>query len=116
MTAKTRDSGFFTEGLATRDPEISAAIRGELGRQRHEIELIASENIVSAAVMSYPATAGSVIVTTVPLVRTTSVTSSAACTVAFHPPASLCADTSPSMIACRSASNTAPAEIGRAHV
>ena len=51
MTAKTRDSGFFTEGLATRDPEISAAIRGELGRQRHEIELIASENIVSAAVM-----------------------------------------------------------------
>ena len=51
MTAKTRDSGFFTESLATRDPEISAAIRGELGRQRHEIELIASENIVSAAVM-----------------------------------------------------------------
>ncbi|HSG35946.1 MAG TPA: serine hydroxymethyltransferase, partial [Paracoccaceae bacterium] len=51
MTAKTRDSGFFTESLATRDPEISAAIRSELGRQRHEIELIASENIVSAAVM-----------------------------------------------------------------
>ena len=51
MTAKTRDPGFFTESLATRDPEISAAIRGELGRQRHEIELIASENIVSAAVM-----------------------------------------------------------------
>ena len=51
MTPKTRDSGFFTESLATRDPEISAAIRGELGRQRHEIELIASENIVSAAVM-----------------------------------------------------------------
>ncbi len=51
MTAKTRDSGFFTESLATRDPEISAAISSELGRQRHEIELIASENIVSAAVM-----------------------------------------------------------------
>ena len=51
MTPKTRDSSFFTESLATRDPEISAAIRGELGRQRHEIELIASENIVSAAVM-----------------------------------------------------------------
>ena len=51
MTPKTRDSGFFTESLATRDPEISAAIRGELGRQRHEIELIASENIVSRAVM-----------------------------------------------------------------
>ena len=33
------------------DPEIAAAIRGELGRQRHEIELIASENIVSRAVL-----------------------------------------------------------------
>ncbi len=32
MTPKTRDSGFFTESLATRDPEISAAIRGELGQ------------------------------------------------------------------------------------
>ena len=47
----TTDSGFFTETLATRDPEIKAAITGELGRQRAEIELIASENIVSAAVM-----------------------------------------------------------------
>ncbi len=47
----TTDSGFFTETLATRDPEIKAAITGELGRQRDEIELIASENIVSAAVM-----------------------------------------------------------------
>ncbi len=45
------DTGFFTEALATRDPEIAAAIRSELGRQRKEIELIASENIVSAAVM-----------------------------------------------------------------
>ena len=42
---------FFTESLTTRDPEISAAITSELGRQRHEIELIASENIVSRAVM-----------------------------------------------------------------
>ena len=33
------------------DPEIAAAIKGELGRQRHEIELIASENIVSRAVL-----------------------------------------------------------------
>jgi len=49
MTA--RDSGFFTEALATRDPELFASITAELGRQRHEIELIASENIVSAAVM-----------------------------------------------------------------
>jgi glycine hydroxymethyltransferase len=45
------DSGFFTESLATRDPEIFASITDELGRQRDEIELIASENIVSAAVM-----------------------------------------------------------------
>ena len=47
----TTDSGFFTETLDTRDPAIKAAIMGELGRQRDEIELIASENIVSAAVM-----------------------------------------------------------------
>ncbi len=44
-------AGFFTESLASSDPEIAAAIAGELGRQRHEIELIASENIVSRAVM-----------------------------------------------------------------
>src|SRR5580700_1582090 len=42
---------FFTATLAETDPEIAAAIRGELGRQRHEIELIASENIVSRAVL-----------------------------------------------------------------
>jgi len=42
---------FFTETLADRDPEIFDAIRKELGRQRHEIELIASENIVSRAVL-----------------------------------------------------------------
>ena len=45
------DSGFFTESLASRDPEIYGSITAELGRQRDEIELIASENIVSAAVM-----------------------------------------------------------------
>ncbi|MDX1785153.1 MAG: serine hydroxymethyltransferase [Roseovarius sp.] len=45
------DSGFFTESLATRDPEIFGAVTDELGRQRGEIELIASENIVSSAVM-----------------------------------------------------------------
>ena len=42
---------FFTQPLAERDPEIFGAIRSELGRQRHEIELIASENIVSRAVL-----------------------------------------------------------------
>jgi glycine hydroxymethyltransferase len=51
MTAATKDKGFFTESLSTRDPEIAAAIGAELGRQRNETELIASENIVSAAVM-----------------------------------------------------------------
>ena len=45
------DSGFFTESLASRDPELYGSITNELGRQRDEIELIASENIVSAAVM-----------------------------------------------------------------
>ena len=50
MTA-SRDSGFFTEALATRDPELFGSITSELGRQRDEIELIASENIVSRAVM-----------------------------------------------------------------
>ena len=43
--------GFFTEKLASRDPEIFDAIEKELGRQRDQIELIASENIVSSAVM-----------------------------------------------------------------
>ena len=51
MNAPHRDTGFFTESLESRDPEIFGAIRSELGRQQDEIELIASENIVSAAVM-----------------------------------------------------------------
>jgi glycine hydroxymethyltransferase len=51
MTAPHRDTGFFTQALAERDPELFGSITSELGRQRDEIELIASENIVSAAVM-----------------------------------------------------------------
>ena len=51
MTAQHRDTGFFTEELAERDPDLFGAIRKELGRQQDEIELIASENIVSRAVM-----------------------------------------------------------------
>ncbi len=51
MNITHRDSGFFTEALESRDPELFGAIRNELGRQREEIELIASENIVSRAVM-----------------------------------------------------------------
>jgi len=42
---------FFTQSLTDRDPEIARAIESELGRQRDEIELIASENIVSNAVL-----------------------------------------------------------------
>src|SRR6187399_1660524 len=43
--------GFFSAPLADSDPEIADAIGRELGRQRDEIELIASENIVSRAVL-----------------------------------------------------------------
>ena len=39
------------DDLAKVDPEISAAIDKELGRQRSKLEMIASENIVSKAVM-----------------------------------------------------------------
>jgi glycine hydroxymethyltransferase len=41
----------FTVSLQDSDPEIAEAVRRELGRQRDEIELIASENIVSRAVL-----------------------------------------------------------------
>jgi glycine hydroxymethyltransferase len=50
-SAKATDQGFFSGLLADTDPEIAEAIRLELGRQRDEIELIASENIVSRAVL-----------------------------------------------------------------
>ena len=43
--------GFFTDNLAEADPQIADAIGKELDRQIHEIELIASENIVSRAVL-----------------------------------------------------------------
>ncbi len=42
---------FFTASLADVDPELTTAIDKELGRQRSQIELIASENIVSRAVL-----------------------------------------------------------------
>ncbi|WP_198646936.1 serine hydroxymethyltransferase [Pannonibacter carbonis] len=44
-------SGFFTRNLADADADVFAAIQKEAGRQQHEIELIASENIVSKAVL-----------------------------------------------------------------
>ncbi len=49
---------FFNAPLAETDPEIADAINKELGRQQYEIELIASENIVSKAVLE---AAGSVL-------------------------------------------------------
>jgi glycine hydroxymethyltransferase len=44
-------NSFFSASLADADPDIARAISLELGRQRDEIELIASENIVSRAVL-----------------------------------------------------------------
>lgn len=43
--------GFFTNDLATADPAVFAGVRHELERERYQIELIASENIVSKAVL-----------------------------------------------------------------
>ena len=51
MSAPHLDPGFFSETLASRDPAVAQVLVQELGRQRDEIELIASENIVSLAVM-----------------------------------------------------------------
>lgn len=45
------DFEFFSTGLEDSDAEIYSAIRGELGRQQSQIELIASENVTSFAVM-----------------------------------------------------------------
>ncbi len=49
--APIRSNSFFSASLAEADPEIARAVELELGRQRDEIELIASENIVSRAVL-----------------------------------------------------------------
>jgi glycine hydroxymethyltransferase len=56
MSRDTANAGhlsnsFFSAPLSVQDPEIARAIDLELGRQRDEIELIASENIVSRAVL-----------------------------------------------------------------
>ncbi len=45
------DNGFFTASLAEEDAELFDAIQHELARQQNQIELIASENIVSRAVL-----------------------------------------------------------------
>lgn len=49
--AKMSHSGFFSAPTAESDPELNIAMRGELSRQQDQIELIASENIVSRAVL-----------------------------------------------------------------
>jgi glycine hydroxymethyltransferase len=51
MSASHQVFGFFTDTLAQRDPALFKVVSQELGRQRKEVELIASENIVSRAVM-----------------------------------------------------------------
>ena len=58
--AKITDSPLpmFTQSLAEADPALYATVKGELDRQREQIELIASENIVSRAVLE---AAGSVL-------------------------------------------------------
>ncbi len=50
--------GFFEHSICDADPEVDAALRSELARQQDQIELIASENIVSRAVLE---AAGSVL-------------------------------------------------------
>ena len=51
-------TSFFGDSLSARDPDVAAAVSDELHRQQEEIELIASENIVSKAVLE---AAGSVL-------------------------------------------------------
>ncbi|AMG74799.1 MULTISPECIES: serine hydroxymethyltransferase [Sphingopyxis] len=56
MTTDTLDkpiksAGYFTDGVGTTDPAVAAAMQHELERERYQIELIASENIVSKAVL-----------------------------------------------------------------
>ncbi|MBH0113078.1 serine hydroxymethyltransferase [Novosphingobium sp. YJ-S2-02] len=53
MTVETaiRSPGFFTDSVATSDPAVAKAIGKEMSRERKQIELIASENIVSKAVL-----------------------------------------------------------------
>ena len=48
---EVQPDGFFTRGLAEADPAVFSGVRNELAREQHQIELIASENIVSKAVL-----------------------------------------------------------------
>ncbi len=51
LSPPIRQDGFFSQNLADADPDIFGAIGKELKRQQDKIELIASENIVSKAVL-----------------------------------------------------------------
>ena len=56
MTTDTLDkpiksAGYFIDGVDKVDPAVAAAMKHELDREQHQIELIASENIVSKAVL-----------------------------------------------------------------
>jgi glycine hydroxymethyltransferase len=54
MSSRQTDAArvsFFSATLAEADPELDGTIQREMERQRHDIELIASENIVSRAVL-----------------------------------------------------------------
>lgn len=51
LSPAIRQDGFFSESLSSADPEIFGAIENELKRQQDKIELIASENIASKAVL-----------------------------------------------------------------
>lgn len=44
-------AGYFSASLAESDPQVAQAVQGELARQQQQIELIASENLVSRAVL-----------------------------------------------------------------
>ena len=50
-TMTTSTHAYFTAPLSSTDKDIFNAIQNELGRQQHQVELIASENIVSRAVI-----------------------------------------------------------------
>lgn len=51
LSFRTRSAGFFSAPLAHADPAIAALLDKELARQQDRIELIASENVVSRAVL-----------------------------------------------------------------
>ncbi len=51
MQSQAQTDEFFTKGVDGADPAVAAVLNGELKRQQEQIELIASENIVSKAVL-----------------------------------------------------------------